>query len=42
MSDLIRGGKWRKGYEASDKMLDEHAKKYGLEDQDWRKGYWDN
>ena len=25
----------------SDRMLDEHSKKYDLEDQDWRKGYWD-
>lgn len=41
MSDFIRSGKWREGYEASDEMLDEHAKKYGLEDQDWRDGYWD-
>ena len=37
MSDFIRGGKWREGYEASDNMLDEHARKYGLEDQDWRR-----
>ena len=42
MSDFIKSGKWREGYEASDKMLDEYARKYGLEDQDWRKGYWDN
>ena len=41
MSDLIKKGKWREGYEASDKMLDEHMKKYGLEEQDWRNGYWD-
>jgi hypothetical protein len=40
MSDFIKRGKWRQGYEASDKMLDEHMKKYGLEEQDWRKGYW--
>ena len=42
MSDFIRSGKWREGYEASDKMLDEFAEGYGLEDQDWRDGYWDN
>jgi ribonuclease Z len=42
MSDFIASGKWRGGYEASDKMLDEFMKKYGLEEQDWRKGYWDN
>ena len=41
MSDFIKAGKWREGYEASDPMLDEHAKKYDLQDQDWRKGYWD-
>ncbi len=41
MSDFIRGGKWREGYEASDEMLDEFRKKHRLEDQDWRKGYWD-
>ena len=29
------------GYEASDEMLYAHMKKYGLEDQDWRRGYWD-
>ncbi len=42
MTDFIKGGKWKEGYDASNKMLDEHAKKYKLEDQDWRKGYWDN
>jgi ribonuclease Z len=42
MSDFIKSGKWREGYEAADEMLDEHAEKYGLEDQDWREGYWDN
>jgi ribonuclease Z len=41
MSDFIRNGKWREGYDASNQMLDEHMRKYGLEDQDWRKGYWD-
>jgi hypothetical protein len=40
MSDFIKSGKWREGYEAQDEMLDEHMKKYGLEKQDWRKGYW--
>ena len=42
MSDFIRNGKWREGYDASNQMLDEHMKKYGLEDQDWREGYWVN
>ena len=32
MSEWIKSGKWRGGYEASDQMLDEHAKRYGLED----------
>ena len=41
MSDFINSGKWREGYEAQDEMLDQHSEKYGLEDQDWRKGYWD-
>ena len=40
MSDFIKSGKWREGYEASDQMLDDHAKKFGLEEQDWRRGYW--
>ena len=41
MSDFIKGGKWKEGYDASNKMLDEHAERYNLKDQDWRKGYWD-
>jgi ribonuclease Z len=41
ISDLIYSGQWREGYEAQDPMLDEFGKKYGLEEQDWRKGYWD-
>jgi ribonuclease Z len=41
MSEFIRAGKWREGYDAQNEMLDEHMKKYGLEKQDWRKGYWD-
>jgi hypothetical protein len=41
MSDFIKSGKWRAGYEASDGMLDKFMKEYGLEDQDWRKNYWD-
>jgi ribonuclease Z len=41
MSDFINSGKWKEGYDATNEMLDEHMKKYGLEDQDWRKGYWD-
>ncbi len=41
MSDFIRAGKWREGYDASNEMLDRVMEKYELEDQDWRKGYWD-
>ena len=41
MSDFIKDGKWREGYEASDKMLDEFSEKYDLENQDWRDGYWE-
>jgi ribonuclease Z len=41
MSDFIKSGKWKEGYDATNDMLDEHMKKYGLEDQDWREGYWD-
>jgi ribonuclease Z len=41
MSDFIKKGKWREGYDAANDMLDAHMKKYGLEKQDWRNGYWD-
>ena len=41
MSDFIRSGKWKAGYDVQNGLLDQHMKKYGLEDQDWRKGYWD-
>ena len=41
MSDYIEGGKWREGYDAQNRMLDEFAKQYGLENEDWRNGYWD-
>ena len=37
MSDFIAGGEWAAGFNAQNKMLDEHAKKYNLQDQDWRK-----
>ena len=36
MSDFIRSGEWGPGFNAQNEMLDEHAEKYGLEDQDWR------
>ena len=41
MSEFISSGKWREGFEAQDEMLDRHSEKYGLEDEDWRDGYWD-
>ena len=41
MSDFINAGKWKEGYDAQDEMLDEYMKKFNLQEQDWRKGYWD-
>jgi ribonuclease Z len=41
ISDFIYAGQWREGFEAQDAMLDEYEKEFGLEDQDWRDGYWD-
>ena len=37
MSDFIKQGEWGPGFNAQNNMLDEHAKKYNLQDQDWRK-----
>ena len=37
MSDFIKSGEWEQAFNAQNKMLDEHAKKYNLQDQDWRK-----
>jgi hypothetical protein len=36
MSDFIKNGEWGPGFNAQNPMLDEHMKKYDLEDQDWR------
>ncbi len=36
MSDFIKDGEWGPGFNAQNVMLDAHAKKYGLEAQDWR------
>ena len=36
MSDFIKGGEWGPGFNAQNEMLDEHSKKYNLQDQDWR------
>ena len=37
MSDFIKAGEWGPAFNAQNNMLDEHAKKYNLQDQDWRK-----
>ena len=37
MSDFIKSGEWGPAFNAQNKMLDEHAKKYKLEKMDWRK-----
>jgi ribonuclease Z len=36
MSDFIKDGEWGPGFNAQNKMLDAYAKKFKLEDQDWR------
>ena len=36
MSDFIKSGEWGPAFNAQNKMLDEHSKKYNLQDQDWR------
>jgi hypothetical protein len=36
MSDFIKNGEWGPGFNAQNKMLDEHAERYNLQDQDWR------
>ena len=37
ISDAIYAGEWGPGFNAQNEMLDEYSKKFGLEDQDWRK-----
>jgi ribonuclease Z len=37
MSDFIKNGEWGPGFNAQNKMLDEHAERYNLQKQDWRK-----
>jgi ribonuclease Z len=37
ISDFIKSGEWGPGFNAQNKMLDEHAERYNLQDQDWRK-----
>ena len=36
LSEFILNGEWGPGFNAQNEMLDEHAEKYGLQDQDWR------
>ncbi len=36
-SDFIKQGEWGPGFNAQNPMLDEYAKKFKLQDQDWRK-----
>ena len=37
MSDFIKSGEWGPGFNAQNRMLDEHSKNFGLDDQDWRR-----
>jgi len=37
MSDFIKQGEWGPGFNAQNPMLDEYARKFNLQDQDWRK-----
>jgi ribonuclease Z len=36
LSSAIDVNRWVPAFKAQDSMLDEHMKKYNLEDQDWR------
>ena len=36
MSDFIKSGEWGPGFNAQNKLLDEHAERYDLQDKDWR------
>ncbi len=36
MSDFIKNGEWGPAFNAQNQMLDEHAERYNLEEQDWR------
>ena len=37
MSDFIKSGEWGPAFNAQNELLDEHMKRYQLQDQDWRK-----
>jgi ribonuclease Z len=36
MSDFIKSGEWGPGFNAQNKLLDDFAERYNLQDQDWR------
>ena len=36
MTEFIKEGEWGPGFNAQNNMLDAHAEKYNLQDQDWR------
>lgn len=36
MSDFIKGGEWGPGFNAQNRMLDEYAKEFNLQGEDWR------
>jgi hypothetical protein len=36
ISDFIRSGEWGPAFNAQNEMLDEHAERYDLQNQDWR------
>ncbi len=41
MSDFIMKSRCSEGRETTGEMLNEYMKKYGVEEHDWGKGYWD-
>jgi len=36
MSDFIKSGEWGPAFNSQNKMLDEHAERYNLQELDWR------
>lgn len=41
MSDAMEAGRWLPAFRAQDQSLDRHMNKYGLQDQDWRPGMYE-
>lgn len=41
MSDEMEAGRWLPAFRAQDPSLDRHMEKYGLQDQDWRPGMYE-